>query len=129
MTIIIFSLLAIIIYLTPCLTAHSISTHHPSQTMPPRTVRLIQIAGRRRQDKGTTETLNPQKEKAPEITNGPNATTDDSPMDVKENWPAPTLAVVSPPLAPNLTLLLSGHTGQEEGSQTTDRDKAADETS
>ena len=129
MTIIRFSLLAIIIYLTPCSTAHSISTHHPSRTMPPRTVRSTQIAGRRRQDEGTTATSDPQKEKAPEITNGPNATTEDSPMDVEENWPALTLAVVSPPSAPNLTSLLSGHTGQDEGSQTTDRDIAADDTS
>jgi hypothetical protein len=97
--------------------------------MPPRTVRSTQIAGRRRQDEGRTATSNPQKEKAPEIINGPNATTDDSPMDVKENWPALTLAVVSPPSAPNLTLLFSGHTGQEEGSQTTDKDNTTDETS
>jgi hypothetical protein len=129
MTIIIFSLLAIIIYSTPCFTGNSTSTLPLSQTMPPRTVRSTQIAGRRRPDEGTMATSSPQKEKAPEITNGPDATNDDSPMEVEENWPALTLAVVSPPSAPNLTLLLSGHTGREEGSQTMVRDNAADDTS
>ena len=124
MTIILFSLLATIIFLTPCLTAHSTSTQHPSRIMPPRTVRSTQIPGRRRQDEGTTGTSNPQKEKAPDITNGPNATTDDSPMDVDENWPTLAQAVVSPPPAPNLTSLLSGHTGEEEGSQPTIKDNA-----
>ena len=128
MTIIIFTLLAIIIYLAFHCTSHPFSTQHPLQLMPPRPICSTQIAGRRRQDDGTTATLNPPKEKAPEITNGPNATTENTSMEVEDNWPPLTLAVVSPPSAPNLTLLLTGHTCQEDGPQTTDKDNAADNT-
>jgi hypothetical protein len=71
-------------------------------------------------------TADPPKKKAPEITDGLNATNENTPMDVEENWPPLTLAVVSPPSAPNLTSLLTGHTGQEDGPQATDKDNEAD---
>jgi hypothetical protein len=69
---------------------------------------------------------------ASENTNGPNATNEDNPMDVDnpmevgENWPPLPLAVVSPPSAPNLTSLLTGHTGQEMGPQAGDEGTAQD---
>jgi hypothetical protein len=107
MTIIIFTLLAIIISLAPCCTVHSISTQHPSQTMPPCTVCLTQNAGRRRQDDGASATVASQKEMASENTYGPNATNEDNLMEIEENWPPLALAVVSPPSAPNLTSLLT----------------------
>ena len=47
-------------------------------------------------------------------------------MEIEENWPPLTLAVVSPPLAPNLTSLLTGHTGQEVGPQAIDEGTALD---
>ena len=47
-------------------------------------------------------------------------------MDIEENWPPLTLAVVSPPSAPNLTSLLTGHTGQEVGPQARDEGTALD---
>ena len=126
MTITILTLLALIISLAHHCPVHSIDTLHPSQTMPPRTARSTQIAARRRQDDGTTVTADPPKKKAPEITDGLNATNENTPMDVEENWPPLTLAVVSPPSAPNLTSLLTGHTGQEDGPQATDKDNEAD---
>ena len=133
MTIIIFTLLAIFIFLAPCCTVHSIITHHPSQIMPPRTVRSAQNSGRRRQDNGATATVASQKEKAPENTNGPNATIEDKPTEAEaplpmevDLWPPLSLAVVSPPLAPNLTSLLTGHTGQEVGPEAGDEGTAPD---
>ena len=126
MTIIIFTLLAIIISLSPCCTVHSIITQHPLRIMPPRTVRLTQNSGRRRQDDRATATVASQKEKASENINGPNAMNIDNPMEVEENWPPLSLAVVSPPSAPNLTSLLTGHTGQEVGPQAGDEGTAPD---
>ncbi len=47
-------------------------------------------------------------------------------MEVEENWPPLPLAVVSLPLAPNLTSLLTGHTGQKVGPQAGDEGTARD---
>jgi hypothetical protein len=67
-----------------------------------------------------------QKEKALENINGPNAMNEHNPMEVEENWPPLPLAVVSLPLAPNLTSLLTGHTGQKVGPQAVDEGTARD---
>jgi hypothetical protein len=47
-------------------------------------------------------------------------------MEIEENWPPLALAVVSPPSSPNLTSLLTGHTGQEVGPQARDEGAAPD---
>jgi hypothetical protein len=47
-------------------------------------------------------------------------------MEIEENWPPLALAVVSPPSSPNLTSLLTGHTGQEVGPQARDEGTAPD---
>ena len=106
MTIIIFTILAIIISQLHCCTVHSISTQHPLQIMPPCTVRLAQNAGRRRQDNGATATVVSQKTKAFDNTNGLIASNEDNPMEVEENWPPLPLAVVSLPRRPILPLSL-----------------------
>ena len=64
-----------------------------------------------------------QKEKDSKNIDGLKAANEDSLMEVDENWP---LAVVSPPLAPNLTSLLTGHIGQKVGTQATDEGTAPD---
>ena len=94
--------------------------------MPPCTVRLDLNAGRHRQEDGATTNVASQKDKASENTNEPNATNEDNPMEVKENWPHLPLAVISPPSAPNLTSLLTGHTGQDVGPQAGDEGTTTD---
>ena len=117
MTIIIFTILAIIISQLHCCTVHSISTQHPLQIMPPCTVRSTQNARKRRQDDKAMATVVSPKEKDSDNTDGLKAANEDNLMEVDENR---ALTVVSPHSAPNLTSLLTGHIGQEVGTQATD---------
>ena len=99
-------LFAIVASLVSCCTASYFPPQWcPLQTMPPRaTTRSTQEAARRRQDEEAMAAAILQKEKnAAKAANG-----DDTNL-----TQAPLPSVVSPPSAPNLTSLLTGHVGQE----------------
>jgi hypothetical protein len=87
--------------------------------MPSRTTRGSQEAVRRRQEDEAMAAATLQKEKDAAKTDGLKAANEDnSNVAVNANSPHVLLpSVVSPPSAPNLTSLLTGHIGQEVGTQ------------
>ena len=125
MTITCFTLLAIAVSLVSCCTAPSCTPQSPSQIMPPRTVCSTKTGVRRPQEDVAMVDVVPQKEKVNGKPDGPKAANEDIPFAVDKNQPH---AVVSPLPAPNLTSLLTGHTGQDVDMQDTDIDTAADST-
>jgi len=111
-TISIIILLAIVASLVSSHTALSFTPQCPLRIMPSRATRSTQEAVRRRQDDEAMVAAILQKEK--------NAARDDDNLTValKANpIQVPLPSVVSPPSAPNLTSLLTGHVGQEVGNQ------------
>jgi len=111
-TISIIILLVIVASLVSSRTALSFTPQCPLQIMPSRATRSTQEAMRHRQDDKAMAAAILQKEK--------NAARDDDTLTVAvEANPTqvPLASVVSPPSAPNLTSLLTGHVGQEVGNQ------------
>jgi hypothetical protein len=82
--------------------------------MPSHATRSTQEAARRRQDEEAMVTAILQKEKNAAKNDGLKAANGDD----KNPTQVPLPSVVSPPSAPNLTSLLTGHVGQEVGNQT-----------
>jgi len=115
----IINLFAIVASLVLFCTASSFTPQCPLQIMPSRATRSAQEAARRRQDDKAMAAAILQKEKNAakndelKAANGDNLT-----MAVDTN-PTQVLLplVVSPPSAPNLTSLLTGHVGQDVGNQ------------
>ena len=96
--------------LVSLLAAPSSTLQRPSRIMPSRATRSTQAAARRSQDDGAVAAASLQTEKtaAGDGVN-PTATVEVNPP------PVPLPSVVSPPSAPNLTSLLTGHVGQDVG--------------
>jgi hypothetical protein len=111
-TISIIVLFAIVASLVSSRTALSVTSQCPLRIIPSRNTRSTQDAMRRRQDNKAMAAAILQKEK--------NAARDDDNLiaAVEANpTQVPLPSVVSPPSAPNLTSLLTGHVGQEVGNQ------------
>jgi len=112
-TISIIILFAIVASLVSFRTALSFTLQCPSRIMPSRATRSTQEAARHRQDDKAMAAAILQKEK--------NAARDDDNLTVAvkaKPTQVPLPSVVSPPSAPNLTSLLTGHVvGQEVGNQ------------
>ena len=98
--------------LVSLLAAPSSTLQRPSRIMPSRAIRSTQAAAWRRQDDEAVAAASLQTEKtaAGDGVN-PTATVEVNPP------PVPLPSVVSPPSAPNLTSLLTGHVGQDVGHQ------------
>jgi hypothetical protein len=111
-TITIIILFAIVASLVSCCTASYFTPQCPLQrTMPSRATRSTQEAVRRRQDDEAMAAAILQKEKNTAKNDHPKAANGDDTNPTQ----APLPSVVSPPSAPNLTSLLTGHVGQEVG--------------
>ena len=100
----------------------------PLRIMPSRATRGTQEAARRCQEDETMAATILQKEKDAAKNDGLKAANeDDLNVAVDTNPPhVPLPSVVSPPSAPNLTSLLTGHIGQEVGTQAADNGTATD---
>jgi hypothetical protein len=96
--------------------------------MPSNTTRATQEATRRRQEDEAMAAVILQKEKDAAKNDGLKAANEDNlKVAVDTNPPhVPLPSVVSPPSAPNLTSLLTGHIGQEVGMQAADNGIATD---
>jgi hypothetical protein len=113
LTIPIIILLAIVASLVPFRPAPSFPSLCPPQIMPSCTTRGSQEAVRCRLENEAMAAATLQKEKDATTTNGLKATNEDN-FNVAVNTnlpPMPLPLVVSPPLAPNLTSLLTDHVG------------------
>ena len=110
-TITIIILLAIIAFLVSCCTASYFPPQCPLQIMPSRATRSTQEAARRRQDDEASTAAILQKEKNAAKNDGLKSANGDDTNPTQ----VPLPSVVSPPSAPNLTSLLTGHIGQEVG--------------
>ena len=106
-------LLAIIASLVSSCTASYFTPQCPLRIMPSRATRSTQEAARRRQDDEAMAAVILQKEKNAAKNDGLKAANGDD----KNPTQVPLPLVVSPPSAPNLTSLLTGHVGQEVGNQ------------
>jgi hypothetical protein len=126
-TITIIILFAIVASLVSFCTAPSISPHCPLQIMPFRT-RATQGAARHRHDDKAMAAAILQKEKNTGKNDGLKAVNEDNLNVAVDTNPAhvPLPLVVSPPSAPNLTSLLTGHMGQEVGEQAANNGIAMD---
>ena len=122
LTISIIILFAIVASLVTLCTAPSFTPQCPLQIMPSRATRGTQEAARRCQEDETMAATILQKEKDAAKNDGLKAANeDDLNVAVDTNPPhVPLPSVVSPPSAPNLTSLLTGHIGQEVGTQAAD---------
>jgi hypothetical protein len=98
------SLVVIIAFLVTFYLPLPSSFHHPSRIMAPRTTRANDAAKRRQEDAAMAATTL-QKEKERGLAN------DGSYNEVANSDPRPP--IISPPSAPNLNSLLTGHIGQE----------------
>ena len=112
-TITIIILLAIVAFLVSCCTASYFTPQCPLRIMPSRATRSAQEAARRRQDDKAMAAAILQKEKNAATNDGLKAANGDDTNPTQATLPS----VVSPPSAPNLTSLLTGHVGQEVGNQ------------
>jgi hypothetical protein len=121
-------LFAIITSLVSLRTAPSFTPQCPLRIMPSRTTRATQDAARRRQEDKAMAAVILQKEKDAAKNDGLKAANEDNlNVAVDKNPPhVPLPSVVSPPSAPNLTSLLTGHIGQEVGMQAADNGNATD---
>ena len=113
-TISIIILFAIVTSLVSFRTTPSSNLQCPSQIMPPRATRSTQEAARRRQDNEAMAAAILQKEKNAAKKDELNAANGDNLIVAGNTNPTqvPLPSVVSPPSAPNLTSLLTGHVGQ-----------------
>ena len=109
-------------------TAPSCTPQCPLRIMPSNTTRATQEAARRRQGDEAMAAAILQKEKDAAKNDGLKAANEDNlHVAVDMNPPhVPLHLVVSPPCAPNLTSLLTGHIGQEVGKQAADNGIATD---
>jgi hypothetical protein len=121
-------LFAIITSLVSLRTAPSCTPQCPLRIMPSNTTRATQEATRRRQEDEAMAAVILQKEKDAAKNDGLKAANEDNlKVAVDTNPPhVPLPSVVSPPSAPNLTSLLTGHIGQEVGMQAADNGIATD---
>ena len=128
LTISIIILFAIVTSLVSLRTAPSFTPQCPLRTMPSRATRGTQEAARRHQEDEAIAAAILQKEKDAAKNDGLNAANDDNlNVAVDKNPPHVRLPlVVSPPSAPNLNSLLTGHIGQEVGKQAADNGIATD---
>jgi hypothetical protein len=112
-TITIIILFAIVASLVSCCTASYFTPQCPLRIMPSRATRSTQEAVRRRQEDEAMAAAILQKKENAAKNDGLKAANgeDTNPTQV------PLPLVVSPPSAPNLTSLLTGHVGQEVGNQ------------
>jgi hypothetical protein len=115
----IFILFAIVASLGLFCTASSFTPQCPSRIMPSRATRFAQEAARRRQNNETMAAAILQKEKNAAKNDGLNTVNGDNLTVAVDMNPTqvPLPLVVSPPSAPNLTSLLTGHVGQEVENQ------------
>ena len=127
-TITIIILFTIIASLVSFCTAPSFTPQCPLRIMPSRATRSNQEAARRRQEDEAMAAAILQKEKDAAKNDGLKAANEDNlNVAVDKNPPhVPLPLVVSPPSAPNLTSLLTGHIGQEVGMQAADNGIATD---
>ena len=119
LTISIVILLAIVASLVLFRSTPSFTSLCPLQIMPSRTTCSSQKAVRRRLEDEAMVAATLQKEKAAATADGLKATNADNVNVAVDTTlpPVPLPSVVSPPLAPNLTSLLTNHVGQEVGTQ------------
>ncbi len=110
--ILIIILLGIVASLVTLRAAPSSTLQRPSRIMPSRATRSTHATARRRQDNEAVAAASLQTEKTA-AGDGVNPT---ATVEVKPP-PVPLPLVVSPPSAPNLTSLLTGHVGQDVGHQ------------
>jgi hypothetical protein len=112
-------LFAIVASLVLFCIASSFTPQCPLRIMPSRATRSAQEATKRRQDDEAMAAAILQKEKNAAKNDELNAANGDNlTVAVKTNpTQVPLPSVVSPPSAPNLTSLLTGHVGQEVGNQ------------
>ncbi len=128
LTITITILFAIITSLVSLRTAPSFTPQCLLRNMPSHTTRATQEAARHRQGDKAMAAEILQKEKDGEKNDRLKAANENNiNVAVDKNPPhVPLPSVVSPPSAPNLTSLLTGHIGQEVGKQATDNGIATD---
>ena len=112
-------LFAIVVSLVPFCIASSSTPQCPLRIMPSRATRSAQEAAKRRQDDEAMAAAILQKEKNAAKKDELNAANGDNLTVAVNTNPTqvPLPLVVSPPSAPNLTSLLTGHVGQEVGNQ------------
>jgi hypothetical protein len=116
-TISIIILFAIVASLVSFRTALSFTPQCPLRIMPSRATRSTQEAARRRQDAEAMAAAILQKEKHAAKNDELKAANGDNLTVAVDTNPTLLPSVVSPPSAPNLTSLLTGHVGQEVGNQ------------
>ena len=116
-TISIIILFAIVASLVSFRTAPSFTPKCLLRIMPSRATRSTQEAARRRQDDEAMAAAILQKEKHAAKNDELKAANGDNLTVAVDTNPTLLPLVVSPPSAPNLTSLLTGHVGQEEGNQ------------
>ena len=128
LTISIIILFPIVASLVTLRTAPAFTPLCPLRIMSSRATRGTQEAARRHQEDEAMAAVTLQKEKDAAKNDGLKAANEDNPnVVVDTNSPhVPLPTVVSPLSAPNLTSLLTGHIGQEVGTQATDNVIAMD---